>query len=161
MSMRVMCLMPVHPSSTALLDAGDETVVELEGAACESGAVDREDKCDGGASTRARPGQVAQRLGARQDPVAVDQRGAQRVDIVLVALDGDDPPGAVIRGEDHGGEPEFRAGATGLRHSTPARRSTTLANAEKSSRPYPAVEAAVRAWRAVAVVVIGTPARAA
>ena len=42
----------------------------------------------------------------------------------------------------------------------PPGRSTTLASAEKSSRPNPAVDAAVSAWRAVAVVVMGTPARA-
>ena len=43
----------------------------------------------------------------------------------------------------------------------PASFMTTFESAEKSSRPYPAPEAAVSTWRTVAVDASGTPERAA
>src|SRR5581483_2024991 len=79
-----------------LAHRGDQAVVELEGGAGQAGAVDRQV----GAvpvGHRLGPDQIAQRLGRRQYPVGVRECGRQRRGQLVVALDGDDPAGAVVR----------------------------------------------------------------
>ena len=68
-------------------------------------------------------------------------------------LGGHHGAGAVVRRQNERGGGQ-RGGA---RHWAPASASTTLATAEKSSRPYPAALAAVSSWRAAAVVGTETP----
>ena len=76
MSMRVMCLTPVHPSAHGLLDGRHEPVIELERAPGQPGAVERQIRAVPGVD-RTRGRQVAQRLGAREDAVAEIERGAR------------------------------------------------------------------------------------
>ena len=72
-----------------------------------------------------------------QDAVAVGQGLAERRQVVGVALDGHHAPGPVV-GRQHQ-QPDRRrhrrASVTGARSSSPDRAKTTLATAEKSSRP--------------------------
>ena len=114
------------------VDARDQAVVELEHRSGQAGAVDGQV----GALPRSngpRRGQVGQRLAGGQDAVAGRQGGGQGGHIGPVALDGHDPPGPVVGGQD---ERRALAPVGGRRrHSTPAAARTTLARAEKSSRP--------------------------
>ena len=79
-------------------------------------------------------GQVGQRLARGQDAVAVGQGRVERRQVVGVALDGHHPAGPVVGRQHQGRRGRVRpAGAAG--HASPARPKTTLATAEKSSRP--------------------------
>ena len=101
--------------------------------------------------------QARQRLRGGEDAVARGQRLGQRPEELGPVLGRDDGTGTVVRRQNQGGR-----GQRGRpRHWAPASASTTLATAEKSSRPYPAALAAVRSWRAVAVVGTETPQRTA
>ena len=102
-------------------------------------------------------GQVGQRLRRGQDPVAGRERAHQGLDVLAVILDRHHATGAVVGGQNDGRDGQ----AVRRGHPAPAEARTTLATAEKSSRPYPASWAAVSIWRAVAVVAMGTRAAAA
>ncbi len=76
-------------------------------------------------------GQIVQRLRRRQDAVTGGQGLGQGVDIVPVAFHGHHAAGPMI-----GRQNERRGGqAMGSGHAVPAGAMTTLATAEKSSRP--------------------------
>ena len=110
--------------------AGHQAVVQLEDGAGQTGAVDGEV----GAVQRgevARRGQPGQRLGGGQDAVARGQRLGQGPEEGVPVLGGHHGTGAVVRRQNERGGGQRR----GARHWAPASASTTLATAEKSSRP--------------------------
>ena len=146
---------PAPPVLGRPADRGHQAVIEFERRAGQPGPVEGEV----GADVRAqgpRPGQRPQRFGGGQNPVAVGQGLLQGPEIVGVALDGHDPAGPVVGRQD---QSRYRQRPdVGRTHARPDRAKTTLATEEKSSRPYPASEAAASAARATVVVVRGTPA---
>ncbi len=129
-SMRVMCLMPVHPSARGPLDRGHQPVVELEGRTGQAGPVEREIRMVP-AAQRSRRTQIRQRLGRGQDAVDVGQGGGDGRRVGAVVLHRGHAPGPVVGGQDQRREPQRVAD---LSHPAPRAR-MTLARDEKSSRP--------------------------
>ena len=141
-SIRVMCFTPDQPSAAARArwPRGGRPARRPSRPA---GAVDREVRAVQRGQV-ARRGEARQWLGRGQNAVARGQRRRQRPEELVPVLGGQHGPGAVVRRQDQ------RRGGAGrwVPSSAPASASTTLATAEKSSRPYPAALAAVSSRRA-------------
>ena len=157
MSMRVMCFTPDQPSAAArgtlatrrASNSKTEPASPVRLMERSALAVQRREMAG-----RRRPGQ---RLRGGQDAVARGQRLGQRRRRTRPSS----RSSATARARWSAARIRAGRGQRAARHPAPASASTTLATAEKSSRPYPAALAAVRSWRAVAVVGTETPQRTA
>ncbi len=116
--------------------AGHQAVVELEHRSGQTGAIERQIGLlvgpDGAAG-----GQIGQRLGGGQNAVTVSERRPERIEILGVRLDGHHPPCPVIGRQNQSRQGKRSPGRCChlTLHANPDKAKTTLATAEKSSRP--------------------------